>query len=84
LKIPDKAGKLTFKALRMYSSGEVVRLIGDAGSDTPAPTAGAGRRARQRRRRGQRSGDRRLDRRRARIGHQGGGPLTARRSRVAA
>ena len=38
LKIPGKAGdKLTFKALQTYSSGEVVRWIGAAGSDTPAP-----------------------------------------------
>jgi len=37
LKIPDKAGPLTFKALQTYSSGEVVRWIGADGSDNPAP-----------------------------------------------
>jgi uncharacterized protein len=37
LKIPDQPGKLTFKALQTYSSGEVVRWIGEEGSDTPAP-----------------------------------------------
>jgi uncharacterized protein len=37
LKIPDKPGKLTFKALQTYSNGEVVRRIGGESSDTPAP-----------------------------------------------
>lgn len=39
LGLPDKpAGtKLTFKALQTYSGGEVVRWIGPAGSDRPAP-----------------------------------------------
>jgi uncharacterized protein len=38
VQIPGKAGdKLTFKALQTYSDGEVVRWIGAAGSDTPAP-----------------------------------------------
>jgi uncharacterized protein YcnI len=38
VQIPGKAGdKLTFKALQTYSNGEVVRWIGAAGSDTPAP-----------------------------------------------
>ena len=39
LRIPDKAEgtKLTFKALQTYSGGEVVRWIGAAGSDNPAP-----------------------------------------------
>jgi periplasmic copper chaperone A len=46
VQIPGKAGdKLTFKALQTYSNGEIVRWIGAAGSDTPAPqvtvTAGA-------------------------------------------
>jgi uncharacterized protein len=38
VQIPGKPGdKLTFKALQTYSNGEVVRWIGAAGSDTPAP-----------------------------------------------
>jgi periplasmic copper chaperone A len=38
VQIPGKAGdKLTFKALQTYSNGEVVRWIGAAGADTPAP-----------------------------------------------
>jgi uncharacterized protein len=38
VQIPGKAGdKLTFKALQTYSNGEVVRWIGAAGSDRPAP-----------------------------------------------
>jgi periplasmic copper chaperone A len=38
VQIPGKAGdKLTFKALQTYSNGEVVRWIGAAGSDEPAP-----------------------------------------------
>jgi uncharacterized protein YcnI len=38
VQIPGKAGdKLTFKALQTYSNGEIVRWIGAAGSDTPAP-----------------------------------------------
>jgi uncharacterized protein len=39
LRIPDRpAGtKLTFKALQTYAGGEVVRWIGAAGSDRPAP-----------------------------------------------
>jgi periplasmic copper chaperone A len=38
VQIPGKAGdKLTFKALQTYSNGEVVRWIGAAGSDAPAP-----------------------------------------------
>jgi uncharacterized protein YcnI len=38
VQIPGKAGdKLTFKALQTYGNGEVVRWIGAAGSDTPAP-----------------------------------------------
>jgi periplasmic copper chaperone A len=38
VQIPGKAGdKLTFKALQTYSNGEVVRWIGAAGSDSPAP-----------------------------------------------
>ena len=37
--IPAKAGgTLTFKALQTYSNGTVVRWIGPAGSDAPAPT----------------------------------------------
>jgi uncharacterized protein len=36
--MPDKAGTpLTFKALQTYSNGKIVRWIGAAGSDTPAP-----------------------------------------------
>jgi uncharacterized protein len=39
VQIPGKADDtLTFKALQTYSNGEVVRWIGPAGSDTPAPT----------------------------------------------
>jgi uncharacterized protein len=38
VQIPGKPGdKLTFKALQTYSDGQVVRWIGAAGSDTPAP-----------------------------------------------
>jgi uncharacterized protein YcnI len=38
VQIPGKAGdKLTFKALQTYSNGEIVRWIGAAGSDAPAP-----------------------------------------------
>jgi uncharacterized protein YcnI len=38
VQIPGKPGdKLTFKAVQTYSNGEVVRWIGAAGSDTPAP-----------------------------------------------
>src|SRR3954463_1679422 len=38
VQIPGKAGdKLTFKALQTYSNGEIVRWIGAAGSDSPAP-----------------------------------------------
>jgi uncharacterized protein YcnI len=38
VQIPGKAGdKLTFRAVQTYSNGEVVRWIGAAGSDTPAP-----------------------------------------------
>lgn len=38
VQIPGKVGdKLTFKALQTYSNGEIVRWIGAAGSDTPAP-----------------------------------------------
>ena len=38
VQIPGKAGdKLTFKALQTYGDGEVVRWIGAAGSDDPAP-----------------------------------------------
>ena len=38
VQIPGKAGdKLTFKALQTYSNGEVVRWIGAAGADQPAP-----------------------------------------------
>ena len=36
--MPDKPGaKLTFKALQTYSNGEVVRWIGAADADEPAP-----------------------------------------------
>jgi uncharacterized protein len=36
--VPDKAGStLTFKAVQTYSSGEVVRWIGPADSEQPAP-----------------------------------------------
>jgi uncharacterized protein len=38
VQIPDKAGKLTFKALQTYADGQVVRWIGPEGSDSPAPT----------------------------------------------
>jgi periplasmic copper chaperone A len=39
VQVPGKAGDtLTFKALQTYSNGEVVRWIGDGGSDNPAPT----------------------------------------------
>jgi uncharacterized protein len=38
VQVPGKAGdELTFKALQTYSNGEIVRWIGDKGSDTPAP-----------------------------------------------
>ena len=38
VQVPGKAGdKLTFKALQTYSGGQIVRWIGDASSDTPAP-----------------------------------------------
>jgi uncharacterized protein YcnI len=38
VQIPGKAGdKLTFKALQTYSNGEIVRWIGAAGADEPAP-----------------------------------------------
>ena len=37
-KVPDKAGQtLVFPAVQTYSGGEVVRWIGAADSDTPAP-----------------------------------------------
>jgi uncharacterized protein len=37
VQIPGKAGdKLSFKALQTYTGGEVVRWIGDEGSDNPA------------------------------------------------
>ena len=47
VQVPGKAGdKLTFKALQTYSNKEIVRWIGDEGSDNPAPvvsvTAAAG------------------------------------------
>jgi uncharacterized protein YcnI len=36
--MPDTPGStLTFKAIQTYSDGKVVRWIGDAGSDAPAP-----------------------------------------------
>lgn len=36
--VPDQAGAtLTFKAVQTYSNGEVVRWIGEPGSDVPAP-----------------------------------------------
>src|SRR3712207_4615662 len=39
LRVPDGEGKtLTFKALQTYSDGEVVRWIGAAESEKPAPT----------------------------------------------
>jgi uncharacterized protein YcnI len=39
VQVPGKAGDtLTFKALQTYSDKQVVRWIGDEGSDTPAPT----------------------------------------------
>jgi periplasmic copper chaperone A len=38
VQIPGKAGdELTFKAIQTYSDGDVVRWIGAASSDTPAP-----------------------------------------------
>jgi len=38
VQIPGRTGdKLTFKAIQTYSDGDVVRWIGAAGSDTPAP-----------------------------------------------
>jgi periplasmic copper chaperone A len=38
VQIPGKAGdKLTFKAIQTYSNGSVVRWIGGAGADEPAP-----------------------------------------------
>src|SRR3954470_23829906 len=38
VQIPGKAGdKLTFKAIQTYSNGTVVRWIGGAGGDEPAP-----------------------------------------------
>ena len=37
LRMPDKPGDLTFKALQTYSGGEVVRWIGAEDSDNPAP-----------------------------------------------
>jgi uncharacterized protein YcnI len=38
LSVPDKAGSaLTFKAVQTYSNGEVVRWIGPAESEEPAP-----------------------------------------------
>jgi uncharacterized protein YcnI len=40
LSVPGKAGDvLTFKAVQTYSGGKVVRWIGPADADTPAPTA---------------------------------------------
>jgi uncharacterized protein len=36
--VPDKAGTLAFKAMQTYSNGTVVRWIGPAGSESPAPT----------------------------------------------
>lgn len=39
VRIPGQAGDtLTFKALQTYTGGEVVRWIGEEGSDNPAPT----------------------------------------------
>jgi uncharacterized protein len=39
VQVPGRPGDtLTFKALQTYSSGEIVRWIGAADSDTPAPT----------------------------------------------
>jgi periplasmic copper chaperone A len=38
VQIPDKGGKLTFKALQTYADGHVVRWIGPQDSDNPAPT----------------------------------------------
>jgi uncharacterized protein YcnI len=39
VRVPDQAGQtLTFKALQTYSSGEVVRWIGEEDADAPAPT----------------------------------------------
>jgi uncharacterized protein YcnI len=38
VQVPGKPGdKLTFKAVQTYSNGDVVRWIGPAGSDAPAP-----------------------------------------------
>ncbi len=38
LRIPDQpGGKLTFRSLQTYTSGEIVRWIGADGSDNPAP-----------------------------------------------
>lgn len=38
VRLPEEPGtSLTFKALQTYSSGEVVRWIGEPGSDEPAP-----------------------------------------------
>jgi uncharacterized protein YcnI len=36
-KVPAAQGKLIFPAVQTYSNGDVVRWIGDPGSDTPAP-----------------------------------------------
>ena len=45
VQVPDKAGTtLTFKALQTYDDGKVVRWIGPAGSDEPAPQVKVGRR----------------------------------------
>ena len=39
VQVPGRVGDtLTFKALQTYSNGTIVRWIGAAGSDTPAPT----------------------------------------------
>jgi uncharacterized protein YcnI len=38
VQIPDKPGKLTFKALQTYADGQIVRWIGPEGADAPAPT----------------------------------------------
>lgn len=37
VKLPDKPGKLTFKAVQTYSNGDVVRWIGSPDADEPAP-----------------------------------------------
>jgi uncharacterized protein len=43
VRVPGKAGDtLTFKALQTYGNGEVVRWIGPAGSENPAPTVSVG------------------------------------------